>query len=312
MKAQTAGKRFLITGATGSTGSSAVRELIENGHTVRAFVHCENERSAKLRAQGAEVVVGDLLNLDDTRNALDDVGAAYFVYPISPGLIEASAFFAQAAKEAGVSSIVNMSQISARRESRSHSARNHWIAERLFDWSGVPVTHLRPTFFAQNFLYPPFVASIIEHGVISFPFGDARHAPVAAEDQGRLIAAIMADPQPHQGKTYLLHGPKEMDHFAMAEVIGEALERPVTYEPVEVDRWRERLEQVGAPPFLVQHLCAIALDYREGLFAGEDTTIARLTGKAPMTLKNFILSHRQAFVSQGTPAATDSAQNVET
>jgi NAD(P)H dehydrogenase (quinone) len=73
------------------------------------------------------------------------VDAAYFVYPIRPGLIEASAFFAQAAKEAGVSALVNMSQISARLESKSHAARDHWIAERLFDWSGVPVTQLRPT-----------------------------------------------------------------------------------------------------------------------------------------------------------------------
>jgi hypothetical protein len=67
-------------------------------------------------------VVGDLLNLDDVSNALKDVKAAYFVYPILPGLIEATAFFAQAAKEAGVGAMVNMSQISARREAKSHGA----------------------------------------------------------------------------------------------------------------------------------------------------------------------------------------------
>ena len=307
MKSQAIDRKFLITGGTGSTGSNAIKTLIEQGHAVRAFVHSENERSAKLRAQGAEILVGDLLDLDDTRNALEGVDAAYFVYPISPGLIEASAYFAQAAKEAGVGSIVNMSQISARRDSKSHAARDHWIAERLFDWSGVPITHLRPTFFAQNFLYPPFVASVIKCGVISFPFREGRHAPLAAEDQGRFIAAIMIDPAPHQGKTYRLHGPREMDHFAMAEVIGEALARPVKYQPIEVDQWRKRLEQIGAPPFLVQHLCAVALDYRDGLFAGEDAIIERVTGRAPMTLKAFILSHRQAFSPQGMLARTESA-----
>jgi NAD(P)H dehydrogenase (quinone) len=131
--------------------------------------------------------------------------------------------------------------------------------------------------------------------VISFPFGEGRHAPLAAENQGRLIAAILADPTPHQGKTYRLHGAEEMDHFAMAEVLSEVSERPVTYQPIEVDQWRERIERAGAPPFLIQHLCAVALDYREGMFAGEDSIIETVTGKAPMTLRAFFQAHKEAF-----------------
>lgn len=295
MQSQTAQKRFLITGATGSTGTSATTSLVWQGHAVRALVHREDERSAKLRSAGAEVLVGDMSDLDDVRGALQNVDGAYFVYPIAPGLIEATAFFAQAAKEAGVGSLVNMSQISARRDSKSHAARDHWVAERLLDWSGVPVTHLRPTFFAQNFLYPPFVTSVVQHGVMSFPFAKGHHAPLAAEDQGRLIAAILADPESHRGETYRLQGVEDMDHFAMAEVFSEVLGRPVTYRPIEVDQWRERLEGAGTPAFLVQHLCAVALDYREGLFAGEDSVIERVTGQAPMTLRAFLDAHRAAF-----------------
>jgi NAD(P)H dehydrogenase (quinone) len=124
LKSQATRKQFLIAGGTGSTGRSAVKILMEQGYSVRVFVHSEDERSANLRIQGADIVVGDLLNLDDTRNALEGVGAAYFVYPISPGLVEATAYFAQAAKEAGVGSIVNMSQISARREGERRKALN--------------------------------------------------------------------------------------------------------------------------------------------------------------------------------------------
>lgn len=292
-----AGKKFLITGATGSTGRSTVETLIRQGSAVRALVHKEDERSAKLRAAGVEITVGDLLNPDDARKALAGVDAAYFVYPIVPHLIEASAYFAEAAKEAGVGSIVNMSQISARRESKSHAARDHWVAERLFDWSGLAVTHLRPTFFAQNLLHPAIAGAIVQRGVISFPFGNGRHAPIAPEDQARLIAAILTDPTPHRGKTYLLHGPVEMDHSDIAEVIGEALGRTVKYQPIEVDQWRK---QAPLPPFLVQHLCAVVLDYREGIFAGTDTIIEKVTGKAPVTLEAFLASHKDAFASQAT------------
>lgn len=285
-------KKFLITGASGSTGRSAVEVLIEHGFEVRALVHAADHRSARLSARGAEIRIGDLLDLDDARSALEGVDAAYFVYPIAPGLIQATAYFAQAAKEAGVDSIVNMSQISARRESTSHAARDHWVAERLLDGSGVHVTHLRPTFFAQNYVHPAILGSALERGVISLPFDNGRHAPIAAEDQGRLIAAILADPAPHRGKTYSLHGPVEMDHFAIAEALSGALGRTIKYQPVDADQWGARAR---LPPFLVQHLCAIARDYREGIFAGTDGTVGRITGTAPMTFQEFLHLHRSAL-----------------
>src|SRR5260370_38664747 len=106
--------RFLITGATGATGGAAAVQLLEQGRQVRALVHRPDERSENLRKLGAEVVVGDLLEFDAVRNALKGADRAYFVYPIRPGLFQATAQFAQSAKEAGVEAIVNMSQISAR------------------------------------------------------------------------------------------------------------------------------------------------------------------------------------------------------
>jgi NAD(P)H dehydrogenase (quinone) len=63
------------------------------------------------------------------------------VYPIRvPGILEATALFAQAAIDEGVGFIVNMSQISARRVAKSRASRDHWIAERLFDRSGMKAT----------------------------------------------------------------------------------------------------------------------------------------------------------------------------
>jgi hypothetical protein len=51
---------------------------------------------------------------------------------------------AQSAKEAGLEAIVNNSQVSARRETKSHSAQDHWLAERVFDWSEKPCQAMRP------------------------------------------------------------------------------------------------------------------------------------------------------------------------
>jgi NAD(P)H dehydrogenase (quinone) len=254
--------RILVTGATGETGRYTTELLIEKGFSVRALVHKVDERSERLKATGAEIVVGDLLDFDAVRGALKGANRAYFVHPIRPGLIDATAYFAQASKEAGLDGIVNMSQISARENSKSHAARDHWIAERVFDWSGVPVSHIRPTFFAQWLTYPHNRKHILERGVISQPLGNGRHAPIVAEDQARFIAAILADPAPHIGKTYPLFGPVEMDQAGIAAAVGEVIGRPITCEPISIESYRQRLEAAGVmPAFLIQHLCAVAQDY---------------------------------------------------
>jgi hypothetical protein len=62
------------------------------------------------------------------------VSAADFVYQLIPRLIDATAYVAKAAREACLRSIVNMSQISDRREWESHQARDDWISERVFSF----------------------------------------------------------------------------------------------------------------------------------------------------------------------------------
>jgi NAD(P)H dehydrogenase (quinone) len=196
---------FLITGATGNTGDTTVRLLLQRGHRVRAFVHRSDARSEGLAAAGAEIIVGDLLDFHAVSAALRGVTGAYFCYPIAPGLLDAIAIFAQAASEAGVKAVVNMSQISARREANSNAARQHWIGERLLDRTAMQTAHLRPTFFAEWLIwywnYRGTGTSLgYNEGVLRLPFGNGRHAPIAGKDQSYVIAAILENPEPHDNE----------------------------------------------------------------------------------------------------------------
>ncbi|MGW5361959.1 NmrA family NAD(P)-binding protein [Actinopolymorpha pittospori] len=286
-------KSILVTGATGKTGSSAVRSLLADGLRVRALVHREDERSDQLAAAGAEVVSGDLLSLDDVGAAMRDVGSAYFVYPIRPGLIEATVVFAQAATENGVDAIVNMSQISARREAKSDAARQHWLAERVLDRYPAQVTHLRPTFFAEWLIvYGEYDEN---GGVLRFPMGDGRHAPIAGEDLGRLAAAIVANPGPHAGKTYPIFGPVELHHNEIAARVSKALGRPVRYEPIGPSTFADILRGRGWDPHRIQHLRNVAIDYQNGIFAGTNDVIETITGARPMGVEEFVEKNRQEF-----------------
>lgn len=283
-------KRFLITGATGATGGKTVELLLERGYQVRAFVHQRDERSIQLEKQGVEIVVGDLLDFTAVRPALEDVSGAYFVYPIAPGLVEATASFAQAAKEAGVPAIVNMSQISARREAKSHAAFNHWMAERVFDWSGLAVTHLRPTFFAEWFL---FAAPQIKDGLVQWPF-EGKHAPIAAEDQARVIASILEHPSAHAGQIYRLFGPKEYTYAEAFEQISQILGHQIRYERISYEAYHEQLLKIRSP-FFAQHIVEVAKDHGNDVFSGTNDVIEQITGQPPMSLEEFIKKHREAF-----------------
>ena len=289
--------KVLITGATGDTGGYAVDGLIEQGREVRALAHKRDDRSKKLQDRGVEVVYGDLLDFGQVRAALDGVDAAYFVYPIRPGILQATAYFAQAAKEARVGGIVNMSQISAREDARSNAATDHWLSERVFDWSGIPTAHIRPTYFAEWLLY---LAPLIRQGLLHVPFGTGKHAPIAAEDQGRVIAGLLRDPASHAGKIYPLYGPVEFTYGETAQLLSRVLGRPIEYKQVPFDEFRRNMEAgprkaaVGND-FLFQHLKEVAIDHQNGIFAGTNDLVEKLSGRPPLTLEAFVEKHRAAF-----------------
>ncbi|AEI79347.1 NmrA family protein [Cupriavidus necator N-1] len=288
-------RKYLITGATGKTGVYTTRFLLNAGHAVRAFVHQEDERSAALRNEGAEIFVGDLLEHDDVIRAMEGVAGAYLCYPVRPGYIQATSYFADAAKRAGVDVVIEMSQISARDDSESHAARDHWIAERVLDWSGVPAVHIRPTYFSEWLTFPWVLDPLVQEGKITLPYGAGRHAPIAAEDQARLIANILAEPSNHIGKTYSLFGPVELNQQEIADEIGKVLGRKITYAPSTLEQYREHLEKYNLPEFVIQHFLATAVDYQNGIFSGTDGVIKEITGKAPQTVAEFVEANREVF-----------------
>src|SRR5437660_10106930 len=72
---------ILVTGAAGQLGAvgrTVTGLLLERGLPVRAMVRREDDRAAALRAAGAEVVVGDLLEPADVYRVVSGCRRAYF------------------------------------------------------------------------------------------------------------------------------------------------------------------------------------------------------------------------------------------
>jgi uncharacterized protein YbjT (DUF2867 family) len=286
-------QKFLVTGATGYTASYAIPALLEKGVQVRGLVHKLDKRSEKLEKLGVEIVQGDLLDFHSISNAMKGITGVYNIYPIlTPGILTGTAYLIQAAREEGVRNIVNMSQISARRDAKSNAAQDHWMAERMFDLSGLKVTHIRPTFFAEWLIYSDTIKKLDK---VVLPFGEGRYAPIAAEDQGRVIAELLIKPEGHEGKVYPLFGPVEYNVFELADILSEELGRRITYESISIDTYKVEAEKEGYHPHFIQHISNVAEDCRNGLFAGTNNAVKDITDHEPMAIREFISKHRSYF-----------------
>lgn len=107
--------KIFVTGATGKVGSRLVPYLLKQGHAVRILVR-NAERASALKEQGAEVVLGDLLDNQDLTEAIRGVdavvhAAAQFRGGVSEEIsrslnLDATVTLARAALEAGVTRFV--------------------------------------------------------------------------------------------------------------------------------------------------------------------------------------------------------------
>jgi NAD(P)H dehydrogenase (quinone) len=290
--------RFLIVGAGGShgaTGNHVARQLLERGLQVRAFVRQADERANELRRLGAEIAVGDIRDYEVVRAALDGVQRAYFTYPLADGLLIATAVFAAAGKQTGLQSVVNMSQITARPDHASPAARQHWLAERVLDWSGIGVTHLRPPFFLEN-LFNVAAPTLRTEGKIYLPYGLGRHAPIAGDDIARVAVGILTNPAAHRGKTYVPTGPASLSMTEQASVFSRVMGRPVEYVDIPVESWRQILSQVDVmTPWLIEHLSRVAESHQHGEFDAVTDVVETIGGVPPQSLEAFIRKNQIVF-----------------
>ena len=65
----------------------------------------------------------------------------------------------------------------------------------------------------------------------------------------------------------------------------------------QTSRRIEGIKAQGFPEFLAQHLSNVAVDYQNGIFAGNNDLVERIGGKKPTTVQEFITDHLATFAS---------------
>lgn len=301
-------RRVLVTGAAGGrqgqTGRHVSEMLLARGIPIRAFVHRIDERSDRLRALGAEVFEGDLLDIQSVQRAVQNVSSVYFAYPVQDGLLDATAIMSVAARDAGISRLINLVMLRSSPDAPTPRMRQNYLSEQVFDWAGIGAAHVRAAVFYEN-LRALVRLSLTTQSIIKLPWGgDGTVVPlVSAEDVARVTVGLLVSPDMPAGSTYPVIGEVRTLREIIA-TFGRVLVRDVHYEEISDEEWRRDALARGANPHAVEHLSQLWRSFRVAGLRSESVrfqvtdTIERLGGAKPKTFEEFVREERSALMME--------------
>ena len=168
----------------------------------------------------------------------------------------------------------------------------HMLAKPLLDASGLPLTYLNAACWI-NFNVPWFLAEEVRlHRVVAMPaVSDAPRLWISEHDLAAVAARILADdPARHVGQDYLLTAGERYDYRQLAALLTDVLGEKVGYRDSDA-----ALRRVMGANFdkLMTYFTHEVRDYRD---VPVTDTVQRLLGRAPGTLREYLVANKSLFV----------------
>ncbi|TKC57662.1 NmrA/HSCARG family protein [Pedobacter hiemivivus] len=255
-------KIIVVFGATGAQGGGLAHAILNDSNSefaVRAVTRDPNSDKAKALAKmGAEVVSGNVDDMESMKRALAGAYGAYFVTffwdHFSPEKEMAEAKnMAAAAKEAGLKHVIWSTLEDVRKwvplddDSMPTLQGNYKVphfdgkgaADQYFIDAGVPVTFMLASYYWDNLIYFGMGPKKDKDGklAITFPMGDKKMAGIAAADIGKCAYGIFKKGPELIGKRIGIAGD-QLSCTEMAKELSKALATEVSYNDISPDQYR--------------------------------------------------------------------------
>ncbi|MFI5100404.1 MAG: SDR family oxidoreductase [Actinomycetes bacterium] len=280
---------FGVTGATGHIGAGVANRLAAAGVRQRLVVR-DPGRAPTL--PGATVAQAQYRDADAMRGALTGVHTLLLVSAAeSADRVTEHLTAVEAARRAGVRRVVYTSFLGAGPASTFTLARHHWATEEALRASGMAVTFLRDSMYAD---FIPFMASG-EDRTIRGPAGDGRVAAVARDDICDVAAAVLLADGAHDGRTYDLTGPRAETMQDAADLLTELTGRPVTYVAETLEEAYRSREKYGAPSWEVEGWVTSYAAVAAGELAVVSGDVETISGHPATGLRDLFARHPELY-----------------
>lgn len=287
--------KLLVTGASGHLGRRVVELLLEQHDGPLIAVTRSPEALADLKAKGVDVRAGDFDRPESLTEAFRGAERALLVSTDTvdrPGHRIAQHLAAIAAFErAGIRHAVYTSWVNAHR-SVAAVAPDHLETERALAVSQLGFTILR------NSIYAEVVLGSLAHAVQSGTLVDAKPTGKAAyvtrDDCARVAAAALAASA--DGRSTLdVTGPEALGSDELAALVSDVTDKPVRHVTVSLDEVVAGMVTAGLPEPVARLYATFETAVENGELASVSDTVRRLTDRAPMPLRDFLLANRAAL-----------------
>ena len=215
--------RILLLGSTGFVGRGVAHKILDGGHQLRVLVR-DPMKAAAFKVRGAQVVVGDALNPSSVTQAAQGVEHVISLVAVRRNRpqsylavnVDGPRILGQAAKAAGVRSVVLVSAIGAKLDPHYRYFTSRWMGEQELAKTGVAGTILRFSFVLaeEGGILNDFERALIGPFAVIPGNGQAKLQPILRDDAARCIVETVAKPE-LLGHIVELGGPEVVTYETM-------------------------------------------------------------------------------------------------
>jgi len=283
--------KILVIGATGNVGSEVVKILLEQGQSVIAAVR-DPAKARRTLGDGPVYLPFDFKQPESFAAAFAGIDKVFLVRP--PDISDIKKYVApaiDAARYAGVEQIVFLSLLGVEK----NRVVPHYKIEQSLLTSGIDWTFLRASFFMQN-LNTTHLDDIKNRHDVFVPAGKGKTSFIDVRDIAAVAAKTLIE-SGHRRQAYDLTGKEALDYYQIARDFSEVLARPVQYsEPSALKFGREMYRRKLPLSFIIVML-GIYTTARLGLAARVAPDTARLLGRDPISLRQYIEDYKQVWLA---------------
>ncbi|MFB7504787.1 NAD(P)H-binding protein [Streptomyces broussonetiae] len=279
---------IVVTGATGTVGSEVVSGLRARGEKVRALVRAGSAVPDAWDA-GVEPVAADFTDPASLDRALAGADAVYLLVAVHPEMDAHERNVIDAAVRTGRRPHLVLHAAAGVGEHREgvRFLAAHTVGLGHLGASGLPWTVLAPNGFFQNFLG---MAAALRAGRLSLPGGTGAVSYVDTRDVAEAAVAVLTGTG-HENAVYTLTGPAALTHARIADVLGEVVGHPVTYQALDPEAALAGMLAAGWEPWRAEGMAELYGLYAAGGAAAVTSDVEKLTGHPARPFAAFATEH---------------------